>query len=247
MKLTAKIRSSLAVLALFAAATQGRAGEPRNSTAGNDPSKASFPFDQARLFIEFNATDNDLGFHVSLDAEDWKDLRIIRPDGKTVFQVKGKGGFGTLGMSELFFEGAEPTLDEFPLDDLLALFPEGPYRFIGTTVDGETLDSTWNFTHFYPGAPVIHSPVGGAVVDPSNLVIDWDPVTTPAGVQILEYEVILGAIDPPMESSLRVPASVTSLKIPPEMLLPGTQYEFEVVAVEANHSQTLSTSVFSTP
>jgi hypothetical protein len=247
MKLTLQRRSILAALVLFAAVTAVRGGEKGNGPGGSDPGGSVIPFKEARLYIEFNSTANDLGFHTSLDAEDWSDLRIVRPDGKTVFQVKGKGAFGTLGMTELFFEGAEPSLDEFPLDELLALFPEGTYRFLGRTVNGDVLDSNWNFTHLYPDGPVVHSPVEGSVVDPSNLVVDWDPVTSPAGIRILEYEVIIGALDPVMKSSLRVPAGVTSLKIPREMLLPGTDYEFEVVAVEVNRSQTLTTSFFSTP
>ncbi len=207
----------------------------------------SEPFKQARIYIEFNSTDNDLGFHVFLDAEDWQDLRIEKPDGTTLFQVTGESGFGELGMTELFFEGAEPSLDEFPLDELLALFPEGDYRFTATTVDGGELESTWTFTHLYPDAPVINTPGEDEIVNPSNLVVDWDPVTSPSGIEILEYEVIIGALDPVMKSSLRVPASSTSLTIPTEMLLPGTEYELEVIAVEVNRSQTIATSTFSTP
>src|SRR3989304_7221687 len=104
-------------------------------------------FAEARIFIEFNFTGNDLGFHVFLDAEDWKEVEIVNPNGRTIFEVEGKGGFGNLGMTELFFEGAEPSLDDVPLDGLLALFPEGKYKFIGTTVEGKTLMSTAALTH----------------------------------------------------------------------------------------------------
>ena len=33
---------------------------------------AADPFEEARIFFEYNSTDNDLGVHVSLDAEDWR-------------------------------------------------------------------------------------------------------------------------------------------------------------------------------
>jgi hypothetical protein len=33
--------------------------------------------DEARIFIEYNSSDNDLGFHVFLDGEDWKSLKIV--------------------------------------------------------------------------------------------------------------------------------------------------------------------------
>ena len=66
-----------------------------------------------------------LGFHVSLDGEDWTDLKIFDPTGKKIFDVSAGGGYKNLGLTELFFEGAEPNLAEFPLEELLALFPEG--------------------------------------------------------------------------------------------------------------------------
>src|SRR5215510_10952245 len=94
------------------------------------------PLEISKILIEYNSTANDLGFHVSLDGEDWKSLKIVNPNGRTIFDVQGQGPYKVLGMTELFFEGAEPSLDEFPLDDLLALFPEGDYEFEGRTVDG---------------------------------------------------------------------------------------------------------------
>ena len=111
------------------------------AAAPNAWAKKKLPFGEARIFIEYNSTANDLGFHVFLDAEDWQEVGIVNPKGRTIFEVEGKRGFGKLGMTELFFEGAEPSLDEFPLDRLLALFPEGKYIFIGTTVEGKTLIS----------------------------------------------------------------------------------------------------------
>jgi hypothetical protein len=62
-------------------------------------------------------------------------------------------------MTELFFEGEEPALDEFPLEDLLALFPEGYYRFIGTTVDGVRQESVSMLTHAVPDGPQVSSEV----------------------------------------------------------------------------------------
>src|SRR5882724_10016403 len=82
---------------------------------------AGAKFEATRIYIEYNSTDNDLGFHVFLDAENWKTIKIVNPAGTTIFDVAGKGAYGALGLSELFFEGAEPSLDVFPLNDLLAL------------------------------------------------------------------------------------------------------------------------------
>ncbi len=90
-------------------------------------------FEEARIFIEYNETDNDLGFHVFLDGEDWETLKIVRPGGMTIFEIDATGGapdrgYAGLGLTELFFEGAEPTLDPGTLEDLLERFPEGITR-----------------------------------------------------------------------------------------------------------------------
>jgi len=48
-------------------------------------------FEEARIYIEYNETANDLGFHVSLDGEDWTDLKIFDPTGKKIFDVSASG------------------------------------------------------------------------------------------------------------------------------------------------------------
>ena len=60
-------------------------------------------FEESRLYIEYNSTDNDLGFHVSLDGEDWKTLKIFNPNGTVIFDLQGAGPYKQLGMTELFF------------------------------------------------------------------------------------------------------------------------------------------------
>jgi hypothetical protein len=198
------------------------------------------PLEAARIYIEFNSTDNDLGFHVFLDGEDWRELKIVKPDGRTIFEVQGRGAYADLGMTELFFEGAEPSLDEVPLAELLALFPEGVYQFLGKTVEGDNLVGAATLTHAIPDGPSILSPEEDEVVNPGNAVIRWKSVTSPPGIQVVGYEVIVGS------SSFRLPAAQTSLKVPPEILERGTEYEFEVLAIEAGGNQTITASSFVT-
>ena len=198
-------------------------------------------FAEARIYIEYNSTDNDLGFHVFLDAEDWKTLRIVNPKGKTIFQVEGKGGYATLGLTELFFEGAEPALDEFPLEELLAVFPEGQYTFIGETVDGGRLSSKSRLTHAVPAGPLVSSEVSG-----STAVISWQPVTGPADILpdqdivIAGYQVIVGSFQ------VTLPASSTSVTVPREYiesLEPGI-HEYEILAIEEGGNQTITSATF---
>jgi hypothetical protein len=202
---------------------------------------AKFPI--ARIYIEYNSSANDLGFHVSLDAEDWNSLKIVNPAGTTIFEVQGKGPYQELGMTELFFEGAEPSLDEFPLDDLLALFPEGKYQFIGVTVGGTRLSSQVTLSHAVPDGPAVSSEVNG-----DTIIIRWDPVTSPPEgfpqrrIQIVGFQII---VDP---FQVTLPASSSQVTLPREFvqsLAPGV-HDFEVLAIDVSGNQTITEGTFVT-
>jgi hypothetical protein len=202
---------------------------------------AVFPI--AQIFWEYNSTANDLGVHVSLDAEDWKTVEIVHPNGETIFRVNGAGGFGHLGMTELFFEGAEPSLDEFPLEDLLALFPEAKYTFIGEKVDGHRLQSRPMLSHAIPAGPVVDSHVDGDSVE-----ITWQEVTGPPDgfpdkpIVIVGYQVL---VDP---FQVTLPATARSVTLPVEFVrsLASGDHPFEVLAIEASGNQTITEGSFST-
>ena len=200
-------------------------------------------FSEARIYIEFNQTGNDLGYHVSLDGEDWTSLAIVNPDGKTIFEVAGRAAYQDLGMTELFFEGAEPSLDDFPLADLLALFPEGRYTFIGVTVGGTRVVSRATLSHAVPDGPPV-----SAEVDDDTVIIRWDPVTdTPEDfpdrdIRIVGYQVIVGSFQ------VTLPASSTEVTVPREFiesLGPG-DHPFEVLAIDVSGNQTITEGFFET-
>lgn len=203
-------------------------------------------FSIAQIYIEYNRTANDLGYHVSLDGEDWRSLSIINPRGKVIFEVKGKAAYKDLGMTELFFEGAEPALDDFPLDELLELFPEGTYKFVGTTVDGERITGRDTLTHAVPDGPVL-LPVEQKA--DKTVVVKWEAVTdVPAGfpqrhLEIAGYQVIVGKF------LITLPASARSVTVPKEFvqsLTPGVQL-YEVLAIDASGNQTLSEGSLNLP
>ena len=204
------------------------------------PAVQTTPFDEARIFIEFNDTDQDVGVHAFLDGEGWDELQIMNPDGEMIFTVTGEGSVGEIGITELFFEGEEPSLAELPLEEFFDLFPEGEYQFVGRAVEGDELVGTATFTHAIPAGPSVVSPPEGGLVDPSNAVIDWDPVTDPPGIEIVGYQVIVGSF------SADLPASRTSVTVPPQFLEPGTSYGFEVLAIEVGGNQTITGGSFET-
>jgi len=204
------------------------------------PSRAA-QFPEARIFIEYNSTDNDLGFHVFLDAENWTAATIKNPAGLTIYDVKAQGAFGALGLSEMFFEGAEPSLDEVPLETLLGLMPEGRYTFTGVTVAGSRLTSRPTLSHAVPAGPSVSTEVNGETV-----IIRWEPVTGPPegfpnrAIVITGYQVIVDTFQ------VTLPASSTSVAVPEELIqsLDPGPHTFEVLAIEASGNQSITSGFF---
>jgi len=200
------------------------------------------PLSIARIYWEYNASADDLGVHVFLDGEDWKTLRIENPKEQVIFEVRGKGPYAGLGMTELFFEGAEPSLAQFPLKKLLGLFPEGTYDFEGLTVDGEEIEGEAKFSHAIPDGPEVFAHVS----KPDFLEIDWNKVTGPPlgfpnkPIQIVAYQVIVESFQ------VTVPANVLSVTVPPEFVgsLKAGEHAFEVLAIEKSGNQTLTEGTF---
>ncbi len=227
-------------VAATAAGTIALAGAvlPPPSAASGD----AVPLAISRIYWEYNASANDLGVHVFLDGEDWRKLTIVNPKKKPIFQVVGKGPYHTFGMTELFFEGAEPSLEEVPLAELLAKFPEGEYDFRGKTADGEKLTGTGVLSHAIPDGPIVSAEVG-----PNDyLRIDWTAVSSPPKgfplrpIHISGYQVIVESFQ------VTVPASVLSLTVSPEFVAtlgPG-EHLYEVLAIEENGNQTLTEGSF---
>ena len=210
--------------------------------------KQTIPFSDARLRIEVNATDGDSGLHALLDAKGWKYVKIYDPKGKLVFHVAGGGSVKKTGLTELFFESAEPGFEELPLEDFLKRFPAGQYRCIGETINGDKLLSFATLTHALPDGPVLLSPAEGSVQDPNNTVVSWAPVPDPAGSRIVRYEVLVtedGSV-PKRVLSAVVPATRTSMTIPSAFLVPNSSYKWEILAIETGGNQTLSEGTFLT-
>ncbi|MCI0630904.1 MAG: hypothetical protein L0Y44_09665 [Phycisphaerales bacterium] len=115
-------------------------------------------FSDARMIIEFNDTDQDVGIQMFIDGEEWKLLRAFAPNGRKILEINGTNSLKLQGLTELFFESSEPSLDEVSLEEFLARFPEGVYELEGITVDGEPIEAEATFTHAIPDGPVLLPP-----------------------------------------------------------------------------------------
>jgi len=197
--------------------------------------------EEARIYIEYNESANDLGFHVALDGEDWKSLAIRNPYDEIVFEVEGSAGYAELGLTELFFEGAEPTLDEYPLEDLLALFPEGEYTFEGLTVDDEPITGVAELSHAVPAGPRVRVRRRGDEVTLRWRRVDGPAEILPEGeIEIEGYQILVDSLEVTLDADAR------SFEIPEELLesLDAGEVAFEVLAIDSSGNQTITEGSF---
>lgn len=236
------------------------AGATDCAPATGDPAELS----EAKLYIEYNATEGDLGVQGLFDSDGLTELCVFDPSGTQILAVAPQAQLHDLGMGPIFFESREPPLSEFDFSDLAATFPEGEYEVRGTFVDGQRFTGTATFTHDVPAPPTILAPqlaedeesAREAVVSPEDLVIEWAHVTETVDggeVTITGYEVIVTNVeaeDPHGMSQpiydVNVPPDVNALPVPVEFLEPDTVYEVEVLALEESGNQTISLAFFAT-
>jgi len=138
------------------------------------------------------------------------------------------------------------------------LLPEGEYFLVARTTDNHWATGTAELTHDIPAGPEIVEPIPpdnedecstGVFVDIA--VIEWDPVDTDIwgdeGIEIEGYQVIVEAEEgPDRKFSVTVPADTTMVSIPEEVLVEGTEFKFEVLAIEESGNQTITEGCFET-
>ena len=209
--------------------------------------------DEAEVFIEFNSTDGDFGIQFFWDGEPWDRMKVEGPDGRRVLKVRASRNLRAQGLTEGFFESAEPSVEDLPMDEFLERFPEGEYEYEGRTLEGEELEGETEFTHTLPAPPENLWPADGdEVCSESPLVVSFDPVDEDLEGEDLEpelYEVIIeteGEILRVMTIVLEGDTKAPSVTVPPEFLSPDTEYKFEVIVQEESGNRTISETEFST-
>ncbi len=238
---------------ICAALVVGAAGSAaRNEALGQTGphAQARIPLADAAIFIEVNDTDGDAGIQIFLDGEGWDFMSVRDPSNDPITDIFTDGPVGNQGITELFFESAEPSFDEQPLEDLLALFPEGEYTFNGTTADGMPLTGSAPLTHALPPAPLLLLPLEGDTgIDPGDVVIQWMPNVGPPRLRAktVGYEVVVTSLDKkPRSFSVEVGAKARSVTVPPEFTQRKTDYKVRVVAIEKRGNRMISEVTFRT-
>ena len=243
----AALTAALAAVVLTAAVPPAWADK-----ADQDNGAPVIPLKDARLKIEVNSTDRDAGVQLFIDADPWKSMDVYDPNGRLLLRATARGAFAKQGGTELFMESGEPSLDDVPLDVFLKRFPVGDYRIEGRGTNGEKLVGVAKFTHNMPAGPVLTAPPEDAVVDPSNLVVRWQPVGPANGSPIIGYQVLVVKPNtgiralPKIILDVMMPPGATSMAVPPGFLQRSSSYEWEVLAIETGGNQTLTVGHFRT-
>jgi len=246
----------LAAAAVVTAATAA-AGNGKDNDDEED-----VPFEEARLFFELNDTDGDLGIHGLIDGDAWKRLEIEDPNDVRMLDVVVRSRLRRQGLTEIFFESAEPSFDELAPKDFFKRFPEGIYDIGGITLDGAELDSEVRLSHVLAAPPrnIRISGIPAATncdADPlpsvsGPVVIKWDPVTKShptigktGAVAVDHYELIVEREEPQLLIfSVELPKGLTQFEVPAGFIALGDAFKFEIIVRATNGNQTAVESCF---
>ena len=245
-------RAALLAALIAAAAFATTVAVPAFATDREDRQREVLALKDARLKIEFNATDRDAGVQLFVDSEPWSSLDVYDTSGRLMLRATARGRFALQGGTELFMESGEPSLDDVPLDVFLKRFPAGQYKIVANGIDGLTYVGHANFTHNIPDGPVLVAPAQAEVVSPHNLTVRWQAVAPPNGSPIIGYQVLVVRPNtglpglPKVVLDVMMPPSATSMQVPPGFLKADSAYEWEVLAIESGGNQTLSSRQFRT-
>lgn len=225
---------------------------------------AELPFEEAQLYFELNHTDGDLGIHGLVDGGPWKALQIEDPYDNVQLDVLASSRFLSQGMTEIFFESAEPGFDQLAPSRFFRRFPEGLYEISGIRMDGRELESKVRISHVMPGPPT-NVRINGTPAAPdcdatpprvgTPVVITWNAVTRshpyvgkPGPVEVERYQVFT-EFEEGSDSTfaLDLPPKVTRFHVPVELIRqagPDDVFKFEILVRASNGNQTAVESCF---
>lgn len=190
----------------------------------------------ARIYLEQNVTDEDAEVVIVAEGGDegLQTLKVLGPGRRQVVDLLARRS-RALGFREILLETPEPGLDE-----VLAAYPAGVYRFAATDFSGAELTGSAVLDHAMPAPATILAPTDGAEVG-DGLVIEWAAVPGVAGY-LLEVE----QDDLGQSIQLTLPPATTSFAVPAGWLAAGVEYELGVATVHENGNVSFREIAFTT-
>jgi hypothetical protein len=224
-------------------------------------------FEEAQLYLELNDTDGDLGIHGLIDGDAWKSLEIEGPGDLELMNVWLRTRLRQQGLTEFFFESAEPPFDELSPAAFLGRFRQGIYEIEATTLDGVEFEEEVRLSHVLAGPPD-KVWVNGKRAAPScdadlpvvspPVTINWTPVTmshpnigTPnVAVTVKQYQFVCeiereGRDPEELVFSVDLPRGRTQFTCPAEFTsLSDGEVKYEIITKLSNNNQTAVESCF---
>jgi len=215
---------------------------------------------EAELFFELNDTDGDLGIHASIDGGPYSKLEIEDPAGRTILEMEAKGRLLRQGLTQLFFESAEPSFDELAPEQFFRRFPAGLYE-IEVERGRKEAKARVRLSHVLAAPPADISvnglPAAESCDDPDlprvsgPVVVDWEPVTKshpeigpqpPRPVEIARYQFFVEQGGTKL--AIDLPPTVTEFQVPEQMTAKKGVFKFEIIARVKNLNNTAIESCF---
>jgi hypothetical protein len=175
-----------------------------------------------------------MGFQILVDAEGWRRVNLIDPEGRRVFGIQAENKLAEIGITELRFESEEPSPSE-----VRSRFPAGTYTFRGETVEGQSLRSTLHVSQRMLPAPTM-TPRNGQLVDHRSTVVRWEAPGAEMVEVIIEQDDLGHVLD------VTLSGSTTRLTVPPQFLRPGREYKLEILSIADNGNRTIAETTFRT-
>lgn len=195
-------------------------------------------FERVSVSLEQNIQDEDIEvkFEAVAPSVGLTALKVTAPDGRTVIDFATPASKS--GIQHLTLESPEPKND----GSLQADFPEGAYRFSGTTANGANLRGEARLSHQLPKPVTLVWPKKDASNGAgTRLQVRWSPVQKAAG-----YVVVVEDERSGREMSTALPASVTAFTIPEGFLAPGTEYKLAIGTVARDGNRSFMETSFTT-
>jgi hypothetical protein len=219
------------------------------SISSNGLAEDDIPFSEAQLFFELNDTDGDLGIHGKVDGDEWKRLKIEDPHERRMMSVRASGRLKRQGITELFFESAEPTFDKLDPEVFFKRFPEGVYEIEGVTLDGEERENEVYLSHVIPEAPDDVTVNGLPAAEDCDaevlpvvnapVTLTWEPVMESheelgkeGVVEVRYYEVVVQIDGTDYKTTSIIPGELTKWTIADQeffTLSEEGEYKFEIL------------------
>lgn len=220
----AALAPALCTLAIFAAGSTGLA-----EGAGR--------FETVAVSLEQNIQDGDAEVRFEAIGDvGLASLKVAAPDGRTVVDFRAPDS--KLGLRHITLETPEPKND----GQLQADFPEGTYRFTGTTAGGRDVHAEATLSHKLPKpVAVIRPQPDEEHVSVNGLRVTWHAVAGLAGISIVIEDEKAGR-----EIKADLAGTATSFGVPDGFLLPGTEYKLAVGAVAASGNRSFVETSFTT-